>query len=434
MFSEGVNDAGVAPIPPAPPLAWPVASRPTADRHSIERVLLTRGGFYDMREGRENAALAAVRAHLDSLIADGLPVGPDGKFDPVNVTNATVAAGMAGRSDFWRSEISTGRRLISNLVGQGSGVPDLRGLPPRRFDLVFRRTFTFNDVEPKGSHRLRMPLPIEDQYLTDLVIHPEDGPSEGALISPGRLELRTHTEPSHQVALGARLSFTAWPQGPAGPLALSQLEREKWLRDREGTLLLTDKVMALARHLTRIEGAAETVEAFRDHIFANFRCGVVPYGEFEEHPLDWMLDTGWFDCRLGALLIVALCRATGVPARLVGGYLIWDVPAEHYWMEAWLPNQGWTPIDLLAWDLSEGGKDDEWRTVYDGVLDYRMKTQVFPDIFTGSPGIPFPTAWRRLAWAVTAGSETRIISAVDGEEIYRDEILFCRQTERTLSN
>jgi transglutaminase-like putative cysteine protease len=57
------------------------------------------------------------------------------------------------------------------------------------------------------------------------------------------------------------------------------------------------------------------------------------------------------DCTEYASLMIALCRAVGIPARYVEG--LWahgetaqnDARTEHAWLEVYLPGVGWTPMD-----------------------------------------------------------------------------------------
>jgi hypothetical protein len=52
-------------------------------------------------------------------------------------------------------------------------------------------------------------------------------------------------------------------------------------------------------------------------------------------------------CLSNANLAVALLRANGIPARVLGGYPSWaSVPMEcHFIVEAWVPGYGWFPIE-----------------------------------------------------------------------------------------
>jgi len=57
------------------------------------------------------------------------------------------------------------------------------------------------------------------------------------------------------------------------------------------------------------------------------------------------------DCTEYASLMIALCRAAGIPARYMEG--LWargntnqdDARTEHAWLDVYLPGVGWTPID-----------------------------------------------------------------------------------------
>lgn len=52
------------------------------------------------------------------------------------------------------------------------------------------------------------------------------------------------------------------------------------------------------------------------------------------------------DSRSKALLCVALCRAVGIPARVVSGVLWADGPIDHSWVEVYLGEKtGWGPMD-----------------------------------------------------------------------------------------
>lgn len=74
----------------------------------------------------------------------------------------------------------------------------------------------------------------------------------------------------------------------------------------------------------------------------------------------WTLGTGYGNCQNYSHLSIALLRAAGIPARIVGGVTIgksWKVPIEggalmqsigqggHAWMEVWYPDLGWVAYD-----------------------------------------------------------------------------------------
>ena len=139
-------------------------------------------------------------------------------------------------------------------------------------------------------------------------------------------------------------------------------------------------------------------------------------------PGDWVLDTGWYDCQLGSSLFVSLCRARGIPARLMSGHMLYKLaPGFHYWAEVWKEDSGWLPFDFLSWDLSEAGRDEVWRDRFAGNIDYRMVTQCLPLAFTGPMSVRFPPAWH-LVNAPAAGGMTIRFSDLTDELIYSDQV------------
>lgn len=58
------------------------------------------------------------------------------------------------------------------------------------------------------------------------------------------------------------------------------------------------------------------------------------------------LRAGTGDCTEYSDLFVALCRAKGVPARVIEGYTTtWDTVPQHNWTEVWLQEHGWVSFD-----------------------------------------------------------------------------------------
>lgn len=60
------------------------------------------------------------------------------------------------------------------------------------------------------------------------------------------------------------------------------------------------------------------------------------------------------DCTEYSDLFVALCRAKGIPARVVSGYTVGFGPTTkgHNWVEAYLNDYGWVPFDPTAGDVT----------------------------------------------------------------------------------
>ncbi len=78
------------------------------------------------------------------------------------------------------------------------------------------------------------------------------------------------------------------------------------------------------------------------------------------------------DCGVQALLFIALCRASGVPARWQSGWVTrpgaWNM---HDWAEFWVPGRGWIPADPSVG--TRKSDDPRARDFFFGNLDaYRM--------------------------------------------------------------
>ncbi len=76
-------------------------------------------------------------------------------------------------------------------------------------------------------------------------------------------------------------------------------------------------------------------------------------GGWEVAPI--VLDRGTGSCSEYTFVYIAMCRAAGIPARYVGSIVIrgddasWD-ETFHRWVEIYLPNFGWLPVDPNAGD------------------------------------------------------------------------------------
>jgi hypothetical protein len=363
-------------------------------------------------------AIAVTRQALDGWIGMGLGArpGPTGErlFDPVEVVNVLKRLGLEGRDSFWADRyIHTGRRLVTDLAANAG----------RGFIVDFKRTFSLRTAPVGKTLRLRAPLPLASIHGDSLDIAPfVEGSSDVRLgISEGRLEARLVAAGDGPVTLGAKLSFRSAIPSPRGA---GPLDRASYLKPREGLIVVTDRVNALA-HALAAPGVdpASAVRAFWTYMMDELVCGAIHYDQVRpDAPCDWTLETGWYDCQLGSALFIALCRARGIPARLVGGHVLYRrAPTNHYWAEVWFEETGWTPFDFLSWDLSLGGRDPQWRNYFHGRIDDRMVTQLLPFAFTGALGVAMPDAWHIVQTAKDEGVKISL-AAVDGEPIYSDFI------------
>jgi hypothetical protein len=404
------------------------------DEARIVEVLLLHGWGFEIRAGERAAAERAAIAALAHWIALGLPfeIAADGmrRFDPAEVVNFCRWSSRHRGDRIWEERfLANGRRLIASHH-RTSAPPDAPLLPdalgPRRFTVTLRREFVVGAARRGKRRLLRLPLPLEDAALTDLSVTPllPCDVAPDIAIAPGRLDARIVAPERPTIVLGVEASFTARPTISGPPRApLATADRELYTRPDEGLIRTSPRIRALADELggTAREPLA-LVERFWNHLLDDLTWGVVHYDELDPAaPIDWVLDTGWFDCQLGSALLVALCRAKGIPARLVGGYLIAPTsPSYHFWAEVWLDDRGWAPFDSVCSDLAAGAPHGAWRHYFFGRLDYRMKTQCLPRIFNLSPSVRFPRSWHALAQPDGDGVEIATIDNDTGALVYRE--------------
>lgn len=357
------------------------------------------------------AARTDAREAVDRWIAGGLSVRSDPRgplFDPVEAVCHAKEAGRRGDDDFWeRRFVTTLRRFVTDLEHEA----------PARIAMTYERLVDLGDVAAGESKRLRMPLPLAGRYSGIDITPAMPSETVSHRLSDGRLEVRI-TSQGAPVRIGARCDIEL------GSGSVEEISRsDLYLRPAEGLVVVTPEVAALARRLAGSELPEAAIRNFWDHILNNFTFCPVHYDQVTpDAPLDWVLRTGVYDCQLAAALLIALCRATGIPARMVSGnFLYRRSPTNHYWAEVWLDGGGWTPFDFLVWDLSCGGRAGDWRDRFFGRIDPRLIMECLPVSFTGAVGVPVPPQWHILRTIEGHGAAIDLVG-LDGRSIYRDSI------------
>jgi hypothetical protein len=76
----------------------------------------------------------------------------------------------------------------------------------------------------------------------------------------------------------------------------------------------------------------------------------------------YVLETGIGDCGSQSMYFAALCRASGIPARAIGGMqMIQGKAGDHFWAVYYLEGYGWIPVDVTAAE----GADWSWNATAD---------------------------------------------------------------------
>ncbi len=407
--------------------------------------LLVAGFPLEVQAGQRPQAEAQTATSLARWIELGLGYrrAENGErfFDPVEAVNCMKWAGLNGLDNFWADHfVRTGRAVLREW--DDSNVPDLTTTagprPPRRFNVTVKRAFDLSQHSASAKARLRLPLPLEG-WTNDKVkvspIIPADLTANIAM-SDGRFEAQFAAPANRAIEISAKLSFTT-TGAPVDRAAegLDEKDRELYLRSSEGLIKITSRIDELAKRLAgNGRNSTDVVTALWCYMLDELNCGMAHYDQVRpDAPGESVLDAGWYDCQLGASLFISMCRAQQIPARIVSGYVMYrSAPGFHYWAEVWLEDRGWTPFDVLCWDLSQKGRDKAWRDYFAGSVDYRMVTQCMPHAVIGPMSARFPEAWH-LTTAPTATGMITSFHDLDGSLIYTDEVEVRKEPLETTS-
>ncbi len=398
-------------------------------------MLVMDGWRFDVIEGRREAAREAAAAALEGLIAGGLAFvrARDGGrlFDPAEVWNRLIWATLAGPGSVFEDLcVSCARRECwegREEAGDQSSPPPLDPSLSRAFKVTISRAFNLAGagLRPGERARLRLPAPLPDAALDILALEALPPPEAEAVFGPARLDVVLPVPESGEVAVGMSARFNARATTPQTPARLDRADAELFTRPIEGLIRVSPRVAAMAERLAvGASGPLAIVRRFWDFMIDEFACGAIHYDTRRAHALDRALDQGWYDCQVGSALLVALCRARGIPARLVSGYLLQvAAPAFHTWLEAWIEDLGWVPLDLQAWQVSAGGRDRAWREHYFGRIDERMVVERPPRLFGGTGAVRLSTPWQMVTTMTARGSLIEFETLDTGDWIYREEIV-----------
>jgi hypothetical protein len=398
---------------------------------------------YEVRAGAAESARRDAERALERWVSLGLPFRCEqGRrlFDYWQVVNFMIWAGLNGKDAVFEARAAqTCRRSASGFLSPAQA-PSAAGIhDPEDVTVLFRREFNLQSRAGGRQLRLRVPVPYEDRTQSQVSVELLEPAGVPCTQSPGRLEIRLPgTGAPERVVVEVRIRFTSSCESfavDAGRLTAwdsSSAEFELYTRRSEGVIRVTESIVRLAESLTQSAGNVwEAVRAFWGFFFEHMKQGGIHHDELDPaDPLGSMVRRGWCDCYTGSALLVALCRARGIPARLVNGLLLFPaLPTEHYWLEVLLPPYGWLPLDPLSWNLAAGQIDQHpWSVFYLARLDQRMKSQCLPRLALGSAGVRFPPAWYQLPCLTEEGAETSYYELLTRQLLYRDRIQVCRKS------
>lgn len=139
---------------------------------------------------------------------------------------------------------------------------------------------------------------------------------------------------------------------PASLAALVMDERYYDFLHQSERVSLSTPVIHTVRQLELTGDVRARVERIMAHIFDDFTYS--PGATQVETPVEQVIELRKGVCQDFAHVMIAFCRAVGIPARYVSGYFYterWaegtmdDNSASHAWVECYLPDIGWVGYD-----------------------------------------------------------------------------------------
>ncbi|HEY4182692.1 MAG TPA: transglutaminase-like domain-containing protein [Kofleriaceae bacterium] len=334
-------------------------------------------------------------ATLRRMTARGLPQ-IDGAVDGDELLNFCRAV----EDDAWKHGMLSEFRRMCALYEPGMQ-RRARGEESRaRFVLRHRRRWFFDDKSQGDPVRLSFALPIDDELRRTVRVDVVEAGGCRSTVSADSVVLRGAVP--NQKFIDAEIRIESVLDCDASRLAeQTGPDLSTWLSLEEPGIPCSPRVAALAHEWTAGRSSGlEQIRALWDELERRLVPGFL---HSEDDKID-PLELGWADCKTSSSLLVAMTRHLGIPARLVSGVLlVKERPCDfHFWMEAWLPDRGWTPFDWLATVAlcDPGNAADRWRYHFFGQLDYRLVHTRFPNRFASLSGARLPKHWYRVETGV----------------------------------
>jgi transglutaminase-like putative cysteine protease len=120
---------------------------------------------------------------------------------------------------------------------------------------------------------------------------------------------------------------------------------------------ISPRIASLARLVAGDRSTERKARAIESHLMNGYEYSLDLVGTSAENPVDsFLFETRSGHCEYFATAMVMMLRAEGIPARFVTGFVGAEMnPLEDYyvirhsnahaWVEAWLPDSGWTTFD-----------------------------------------------------------------------------------------
>ena len=125
---------------------------------------------------------------------------------------------------------------------------------------------------------------------------------------------------------------------------------EDFLQEEKGIECNNHLIQKAARGI-KDQSEIETVWNTYNHVINNLYYCI----QDTERGAYYAVQKGEGDCSEYSALFVAMCRANGIPARVVTGYavVVSETLPKHAWAEVYLQNYGWVPFDPTWGDVEK---------------------------------------------------------------------------------
>jgi transglutaminase-like putative cysteine protease len=368
------------------------------------------------------------RAHARQLLVRWLGLGlpcreRDGHrwFDLAEVENFAQARDR----ETWVRDLLPAKRRSAEIFPEAD--KDTARSHPSRFRVELRRQFSLAGRAPGSKVRLSMPMPCEDAAQTEIAIEVLNDDGARIAIQPGHLEARLEVPDGDPpiVTIEVAIDYVAWLERALVDRALTTPDLTPYLRPHEGFIRVTPYVESLAAQLAANHEPLDVLARFWEFFFEKLQIGRVHHDELDaEDPLRSAIELGWSDCFIASSLMAALCRARGMPARLVHGLTLYpEKPGNHYWVEVWVPPHGWFPMDFASVGLAANDiNDPRWARYFFGTLNYRLKLARLPLERYAPVGVRYPAAWTLVESPCDGGVEHTVCDRETLALIYRDRL------------
>lgn len=342
----------------------PTSRYPVSSVGALERECLYMGWPSNPEEGREE-----VRGYLSDL---GFGVqSPEPPLDLYSALNRIRSLSWERGSEVWRRYV-TNRRAEVDAFNR-----------TRRITVRLQRTiFAHADT---GVSRIRVPLPFEHaaQGALSWNVSSVSAGVARERSGDGFLDL-TLAEGARQATVEIIYTATVSPQSAS----TEGVESSPSIDGSAAPFVIPERIAAQLSNLSKVEDKRAKVfelwKIFHQHLLS----GHVYHNEYLAAAHGDGARSGWFDCVTGSWTICSVLQHCGIPSRIVGGLLLHRFgPSYHYWCEVAFEG-GWFPLDLYAWDISDG--DEMIRDRFFGDLESRLRFECFPRTFSRFlPNVPW---------------------------------------------